>query len=107
MLTDADANHVRKELESLYFFLVVQDLFMSETAKFADVVFPGVSFAEKDGTFTNTERVQRVNQAIKPIGNSKPDWEIICQLATRMGYPFTYKEMGLSKARLFIYRAVL
>jgi len=91
VLTDADANHVRKGLEALD-FLVVQDIFMSETAKLADVVLPGASFAEKDGTFTNTERrVQRVNQAIKPIGNSKADWNIICQLATRMGHPFTYE----------------
>ena len=91
VLTDADANHVRKGLESLD-FLVVQDIFMSETAKLADVVLPGASFAEKDGTFTNTERrVQKVNQAIKPIGNAKADWDIICQLATRMGYPFSYQ----------------
>lgn len=91
VLTDADANHVRKGLEALD-FLVVQDIFMSETAKLADVVFPGASFAEKDGTFTNTERrVQRVNQAIKPIANAKADWDIISQLATRMGYPFLYE----------------
>lgn len=90
VLTDADANHVRKGLETLD-FLVVQDIFMSETAKLADVVLPGASFAEKNGTFTNTERrIQRVNQAIKPIGNSKADWEILCELANRMGYPFTY-----------------
>ena len=91
VLTDADANHVRKGLETLD-FLVVQDIFMSETAKLADVVLPGASFAEKDGTFTNTERrVQLVNQAIKPIGNAKADWDIICQLATRMGHPFLYQ----------------
>ena len=91
VLTDADANHVRKGLASLD-FLVVQDIFMSETAKLADVVFPGASFAEKDGTFTNTERrVQKVNQAIKPIGKAKADWDIISQLATRMGYSFPYQ----------------
>jgi formate dehydrogenase alpha subunit len=91
VLSDADAIHVRKGLESLD-FLVVQDIFMSETAKLADVVFPGASFAEKDGTLTNSERrVQRVNQAIKPIGNARADWDIICQLATRMGYPFPYQ----------------
>ena len=91
VLTDADANHVRKGLEALD-FLVVQDIFMSETAKLADVVFPGASFAEKDGTFTNTERrVQMVNEAIKPIGNAKADWQIISELATRMGYPFPYE----------------
>lgn len=91
VLTDADANHVRKGLEALD-FLVVQDIFMSETAKHADVILPGSSFAEKDGTFTNTERrVQMVRQAIKPIGNTKPDWKIICEVATRMGYPFLYE----------------
>jgi formate dehydrogenase (NADP+) alpha subunit len=90
VLTDADANHVRKGLNSLD-FLVVQDIFMSETAKLADVILPGASFAEKDGTFTNTERrVQKVNQAIKPIGNAKADWKILCEIATRMGYPFIY-----------------
>jgi formate dehydrogenase alpha subunit len=91
ILTDADANHVRKGLQSLD-FLVVQDIFMSETAKLADVVLPGTSFAEKTGTFTNTERrVQMVNQAIKPIGNTRVDWKIICEIATRMGYPFPYE----------------
>jgi len=91
VITDADANHVRKGLQSLD-FLVVQEIFLSETAKLADVVLPGASYAEKTGTFSNTERrVQMVNQAIKPIGNAKTDGEIICELATRMGYPFDYK----------------
>lgn len=91
VLTDADANHVRKGLDALD-FMVVQEIFMSETAKHAHVILPGASFAEKTGTFTNTERrVQMVNQAIKPIGNCKADWQIICEVATRMGYPFVYK----------------
>lgn len=91
VLTDADANHVRKGLQALD-FLVVQNIFMSETAKLADVILPGASFAEKDGTFTNTERrVQRVRRAIKPIGNAKADWEIICELSNRMGYPMNYQ----------------
>lgn len=90
VLTDADANHVRKGLQALD-FLVVQDIFMSESAKLADVILPGTSFAEKTGTFTNTERrVQMVNQAIAPLGNTKWDWQIICEVATRMGYPFLY-----------------
>ncbi len=90
VLTDADANHVRKGLKALD-FLVVQNIFMSETAELADVILPGASFAEKDGTFTNTERrVQRVNRAIKPIANTKADWEIICELSNRMGYPMAY-----------------
>ncbi len=65
---------------------MVQDIFLSETARLADVVLPGASFAEKDGTFTNTERrVQRVRKAIEPIGDSRPDWQITCQLGKRMG----------------------
>jgi len=91
VITDADANHVRKGLKALD-FLVVQEIFLSETAKMADVVLPGASYAEKTGTFSNTERrVQMVNRAIKPIGNARADGEIICDLATRMGYPMEYK----------------
>jgi formate dehydrogenase alpha subunit len=85
VLSDADVQHVRAALTQLE-FLVVQDIFLSETAEFADVVLPAASFAEKDGTFTNTERrVQRVRKAIEPIGDSKPDWWIICQVAQRLG----------------------
>ncbi|MBM4462575.1 MAG: hypothetical protein FJ012_04435 [Chloroflexi bacterium] len=85
VLSDPDAKHTQEALEKLE-FLVVQDIFLTETARLADVVFPAVSFAEKDGTFTNTERrVQRVGQAIEPIGGSKPDWWITCQIAKRMG----------------------
>jgi formate dehydrogenase alpha subunit len=72
-------------------FLVVHDLFMCDTAKYADVVLPAASFAEKDGTFTNTERrVQRVRRAISPRGNSKPDWEILTEVARRLGYEWGY-----------------
>jgi predicted molibdopterin-dependent oxidoreductase YjgC len=72
-------------------FVVVQELFMSETAKLADVILPGASFAEKDGTFTSSERrVQRVRKAIEPIGDTRPDWWIICEVAKRMGYPMDY-----------------
>lgn len=94
LLTDADANHIRTGLQALD-FLVVQEIFLSETAKLADVVLPGVSFAEKTGTFTNTERrVQMVNQAIQPIGDSRVDGDIICELAKRMGAGelFDYKD---------------
>jgi formate dehydrogenase alpha subunit len=85
MLSDADINHVRHCLEQLE-FLVVQDIFLTETAQMAHIVLPGASFAEKDGTFTGTDRrIQRVRKAIQPVGASKPDWEIICQLAQRMG----------------------
>lgn len=82
-LSDPDSNHVRHCLRSLD-FLVVQDLFMTETAQLADVILPGSSFAEKDGTFTNSERrVQRVQRALNPLGESRPDWEIIAELAQR------------------------
>jgi len=85
MVSDPDLNHVRHCLEQTE-FLVVQDIFLTETARMAHVVLPGASFAEKDGTFTNTERrVQRVRQAIKPVGESKEDWVIICELAKKMG----------------------
>ena len=89
-LTDADANHVRKALDNLD-FLVVQNIFMTETAKYADVFLPAAVYAEKDGTFTNTERrVQRVRKAIEPPGDTKPDWEIIQELGKRMGIPWHY-----------------
>ena len=85
VLSDPEANHVKEALRRLE-FLVVQDIFLTETARLAHVVLPGVTFAEKDGTFTNTERrVQRVRKAIEPVGNSKPDWWITCQIAQRMG----------------------
>jgi formate dehydrogenase alpha subunit len=84
ILSDPDAGHVRKALSSLEFF-VAQDIFLNETAELAHIVLPGASFAEKDGTFTNTERrVQRVRKAIKPIGDSRADWLITCQIAQRM-----------------------
>jgi formate dehydrogenase major subunit len=85
VLADADANHVEEALKKIE-FLVCQDIFLTETAEFAHVVLPAASFAEKDGTNTNTERrVQRVRPAIQPVGDSKPDWWIVCQIAKRMG----------------------
>jgi formate dehydrogenase alpha subunit len=90
VLSDPDANHVIHALESLD-FLVVQDIFLTETAQLADVVLPAASFAEKDGTFSNTERrVQLIRKAIEPIGQSKPDYEIICLISTALGYPMCY-----------------
>jgi formate dehydrogenase alpha subunit len=84
-VTDPDASHVQEFLKKLD-FLVVQEIFLTETAQLADVVLPGASFAEKDGTFTNSERrVQRVRKAIEPISGSRPDWLITCQIAQRMG----------------------
>lgn len=90
MLSDPDINHVEEALKALD-FLVVQDIFLTETASLADVVLPGVSFAEKDGTFTSTERrIQRVRKAIEPLGASKPDWQVIDELSSLLGYPMSY-----------------
>ena len=90
LLSDPNMSQVKEELKHLD-LLVVQDIFLTETAELAHVVLPGVSFAEKDGTFTNTERrVQRVRKAIEPIGNSRPDWQILCDLSSRLGYPLEY-----------------
>ena len=84
-LSDPDSKHVREAFRKLDFF-VVQDIFLSETALMADVVLPAASFAEKDGTFSNTERrVQRVRKAIEPPGLSQPDWWITSEIARRMG----------------------
>lgn len=89
-LTEADGGLVKRALENLE-LLVVQDLFLTETARFAHVVLPAASFAEKEGTFTNTERrIQRVHKAVSPVGEAKPDGEIICLLARAMGYPMWY-----------------
>lgn len=88
MLSDPDLQKVEKSLKSLD-FLVVQDIFLTETAQLADVVLPAVSFAEKEGTITNTERrVQKMNKAIMTIGEGREDWRIISQLATLMGYQY-------------------
>jgi formate dehydrogenase alpha subunit len=89
-LSDPNLNRTRKALEDVD-FLVVQDIFLSETAEYADVVLPSVCFAEKNGTFTNTERrVQLVRKAVNPPGQAHCDWEIICQVATKMEYPMNY-----------------
>ena len=90
MMSNPDINHVRECLEKVE-FLVVQDIFPTGTSKLADVILPGVSFAEKNGTFTNTERrVQLVRKALTPRGEARQDWEILCDLATRLGYPMYY-----------------
>ena len=84
---------VTKALASLD-FLVVQDLFLTETAKLANVVLPAASFAEKDGTFTNFEgRVNRVRKAIEPVGESLPDWEIVVRLADKMEHPLPFSSL--------------
>lgn len=85
VLSEANASHATEAMRKVD-FLVVQDIFLTETAKLADVILPAVTFAEKDGTFTNTERrIQRVRKAIDSVGDAKPDWWITCQLAKRLG----------------------
>jgi formate dehydrogenase alpha subunit len=94
LLSEPNLEHFRQALEQVEFF-VAQDIFLSETAWFADIVLPGAAFAEKDGTFTNTERrVQRVRRALVPPGEARADWEIISALAERMGKPFGYQSAG-------------
>jgi formate dehydrogenase alpha subunit len=89
-LSDPNINRTIKALADID-FLVVQDVFMTETAEYADVVLPGVTFAEKDGTFTNTERrVQQIKKALKPPGRAKEDWRIITDISKRLGYEMDY-----------------
>lgn len=90
MVSDPDLKHVEEGLKNLD-FLVVQDIFLTETAQLADVILPAASFAEKEGTFTNTERrVQRVRKGVEPPGEARADWEIICDVSRRMGYEMRY-----------------
>lgn len=93
VLTDPNANHIKEALENLD-FLVVQELFLTETAEFADVILPAASFSECDGTFTSTERrVQRVRKAIEPLPG-QANWQTICQMSTRLGYTMQYDHPG-------------
>ncbi|WP_393960025.1 formate dehydrogenase subunit alpha [Priestia megaterium] len=93
-LVDSNANHVHEILSNLDFF-VVQDIFLSRTAQYADVVLPAVPSLEKDGTFTNTERrVQRLYQALPTLGDSKPDWWIVQEIANRLGANWSYTHPG-------------
>ncbi len=84
MMSEPNLNHSRHALEQLE-FLVCQDIFINETGELADVILPATSFAEKDGTFTNTDRrIQRCRAAVKPVGNSRADWDIISDLGRRV-----------------------
>ena len=84
MMSEPNQNHARAALEKLQ-FLVCQDIFINETGAMADVILPATSFAEKDGTFTNTDRrVQRCRAAVPPVGNSRPDWDILSDLGRRV-----------------------
>jgi len=87
MLTDPNQNHTREALEQLE-FLVVQDIFPTETTEFADIILPGAAFAEKNGTFVNSDRrVGRVRKAVDPPGEARQDWKILWEIAGRMGFP--------------------
>ncbi|MGB9898879.1 formate dehydrogenase subunit alpha, partial [Thermanaerothrix sp.] len=99
MMSEPNLNHTRKKMQELE-FLVAQDLFINESGAFADVFLPAASWAEKEGTFTNTDRrVQRVRQVIPPRGQSRPDWEIICDLAKRIE-----KRLGRPQTAYWDYR---
>jgi formate dehydrogenase major subunit len=91
LVSDPDLNHCEKSIKNLD-FLVVQDIFLTETARLADVVLPSACFAEKEGTFANTDRrVQRVRKAVNSPGQAWEDWKITCEIAGRMGYPMPYE----------------
>lgn len=93
-IVDANINHVASGFEKLEFF-VVQDLFLTKTAQYADVVLPASPSLEKEGTFTNTERrIQRLYEVLPPLGDSKPDWQIYCLLARELGFNWDYKHPG-------------
>ncbi len=89
-LSDPNTTKVRAGLSALD-FLVVQDIFLTETAEFADVILPATTFYEKGGTYTNTDRrVQVGRQVLEPPGEARPDWQVICDLSTRFGYEMRY-----------------
>ncbi len=98
LLSEPDLHHAEKAFKNLE-FLVVQDIFMHETAEVADVILPATTFAEKDGTFTNSERrVQRVRKVVEPVGQSRPDWDILSDLGRRMS-----RRMDLGMENEFTY----
>ena len=91
---DPNTAHVRKALAAAQ-FLVVQDIFLTATAKMADVVLPGACYAEADGTFTNSERrVQRVRKAVDPPGQARPNWQVFTELGKRLGLEVNYETAG-------------
>jgi len=93
-IVDSNANYVSAAFSKLEFF-VVQDIFFSTTCKFADVVLPACPSLEKEGTFTSTERrIQRLHQVFEPIEGSRPDWQIVQQIANRLGAAWNYQHPG-------------
>jgi predicted molibdopterin-dependent oxidoreductase YjgC len=94
LMSEPDLGHARRSLEKLS-FLAVQDIFFTETARLADVLLPAACFAEKEGTFTNTERrVQLVRRVLPPPGAAREDWRIVMDLAGRMGSKMSYSNPG-------------
>ena len=90
-LSDPNQNKVRRALASLE-FLATQEIFLTETAEFADVVLPASSFFEKEGTYTNTDRRVQIGRPVIPLpGEARLDWEVLCDLSTRLGYPMHYR----------------
>ena len=101
-LSDPNINKVRKALSTLD-FLVVQDIFLTETAEFADVILPATTFIEKDGTYTNTDRrVQIGRKVLDPPGEAREDWQIIQEISNRVGLPMDYSHptRDLRRARV-------
>lgn len=91
VVADVNKSHTSAVFKKLD-FLIVQDIFLTETAQMADVVLPARSWAEVDGTVTNTERrIQRVRQALQPLDGTREDWQILCELSTKLGYPMHYE----------------
>ncbi|MFN8373588.1 MAG: molybdopterin-dependent oxidoreductase [Anaerolineae bacterium] len=98
LMSEPNLSHARHAMEALDFIMCI-DIFMNETGELADVILPSASFAEKDGTFTNSDRrVQRVREALPPVGKARPDWLIVCDLAQRME-----KLMGVQQSAGFDY----
>ncbi len=99
LMSEPNLRHAQHAIENLE-FLVCQDLFINETGRYADVILPGASWAEKDGTFTNTDRrVQRVRKAFEPFGEARADWQIVCEIARRLE-----KKLGREKSAKWDYR---
>jgi len=93
-MSDPDMNTVREGLANLD-FLVVQDIFLTETAEFADVILPASAFLEKTGTYTNTDRRVQLGRPVRALpGDARQDWEIVCEVASRMGYPMRYADVS-------------
>jgi len=91
-ISDPDAKHMHRALKKLD-LLIVQDIFPSPTSEFAHVILPAACFAERDGTYTNTERrVQLSQQALPPLKGTLPDWKIICEISKRAGFPMDYND---------------